>query len=175
MITCVLAQGVPMLRHGDELGHSQSGNNNAYCQDNGMSWIDWASADKDMIEFTSKLVRLRRDYPVFRRRTFFDGRPVAPAEGARLPDIFWLNAAGTNPNSGAAGPVLVKVPGLQPERQGRADPPARTRTRLSHRFQRVLEGCAAPSAKGVLSRGVGSRADKLGRPGPDKVSRRHRL
>ena len=95
MSTCVLAQGVPMLRHGDELGHSQSGNNNAYCQDNGMSWIDWASADKDLIEFTSKLVRLRRDYPVFRRRTFFDGRPVAPAEGARLPDIFWLNAAGT--------------------------------------------------------------------------------
>ena len=95
MITCVLAQGVPMLRHGDELGHTQGGNNNAYCHDNEISWIDWASADEDMIQFTSKLVRLRQDYPVFRRRTYFDGRPVAPAEGLRLPDILWLNADGT--------------------------------------------------------------------------------
>ncbi|MDQ4489132.1 glycogen debranching protein GlgX [Sinomonas sp. ASV486] len=95
MISCVLAQGVPMLRHGDELGHTQEGNNNAYCQDNPISWIDWASADEDLIAFTSKLVRLRHDYPVFRRRTFFDGRPVAPAEGIRLPDILWLNADGT--------------------------------------------------------------------------------
>ncbi|MET4134313.1 glycogen debranching protein GlgX [Pseudarthrobacter sp. PvP090] len=95
MITCVLAQGVPMLRHGDELGHTQGGNNNAYCQDNEISWINWASTDEDMIEFTSKVVRLRQDYPVFRRRTYFDGRPVAPAEGLRLPDILWLNADGT--------------------------------------------------------------------------------
>jgi glycogen operon protein len=95
MISCVLAQGVPMLRHGDELGHTQEGNNNAYCQDNPISWIDWASADEDLIAFTSKLVRLRHDYPVFRRRTFFDGRPVAPAEGIRLPDIVWLDADGT--------------------------------------------------------------------------------
>lgn len=84
-----------MLRHGDELGHTQGGNNNAYCQDNEISWIDWAGADQDMIEFTSKVIRLRQDYPVFRRRTYFDGRPVAPAEGLRLPDILWLNADGT--------------------------------------------------------------------------------
>ncbi|MDN4643333.1 glycogen debranching protein GlgX [Arthrobacter sp. PsM3] len=95
MITCILAQGVPMLRHGDELGHTQAGNNNAYCQDNEISWIDWASADEDMIAFTSKVAGLRRDYPVFRRRTYFDGRPVAPAEGLPLPDILWLNADGT--------------------------------------------------------------------------------
>lgn len=94
MITCVLAQGIPMLRHGDELANTQGGNNNAYCQDNEISWVDWASADEDMIEFTAKVLRLRRDYPVFRRRTYFDGRPVAPAEGARLPDILWLNADG---------------------------------------------------------------------------------
>ncbi|WLQ05808.1 glycogen debranching protein GlgX [Arthrobacter oryzae] len=95
IITCVLAQGVPMLRHGDELGHTQGGNNNAYCQDNEISWINWASADQDMIAFTARVAGLRRDYPVFRRRTYFDGRPVAPAEGLRLPDIQWLNADGT--------------------------------------------------------------------------------
>ncbi|WP_083266596.1 glycogen debranching protein GlgX [Arthrobacter sp. U41] len=100
MITCVLAQGVPMLRHGDELGHSQGGNNNAYCQDNEISWINWALADENMIDFSSKLATLRRDHPVFRRRTYFDGRPVAPAEGLRLPDILWLNADGS-PRSGS--------------------------------------------------------------------------
>ena len=72
LITCVLAQGVPMLRRGDELGRSQGGNNNAYCQDNEISWINWASAVEDMIQFTSKLVRLRQDYPLFRRRTYFE-------------------------------------------------------------------------------------------------------
>src|SRR5438094_5209838 len=74
--TLLLSQGVPMLSHGDELGRTQRGNNNVYCQDNDLSWIDWATADLDLIEFTRSVSALRAAHPVFRRRRFFDGRPV---------------------------------------------------------------------------------------------------
>ena len=88
--TLFLSQGVPMLLHGDELGRTQRGNNNAYCQDNDITWVDWASVDTDLVEFTSLVSRLRRDHPVFRRRRFFDGRPVRRGAGAPLPDIAWF-------------------------------------------------------------------------------------
>jgi isoamylase len=88
--TLFLSQGVPMLLHGDELGRTQRGNNNAYCQDNDITWLDWASADEDLIRFTTQVSRLRRDHPVFRRRRFFTGRPVRRGAGAPLPDIAWF-------------------------------------------------------------------------------------
>src|SRR5690606_31380596 len=67
----MLSQGVPMLLGGDEFGRTQQGNNNAYCQDNEISWFDWASADKDLLDFTRNLVQLRREHPVFHRRRWF--------------------------------------------------------------------------------------------------------
>jgi isoamylase len=82
-----LSQGVPMLLAGDEAGHSQRGNNNAYCQDNEISWIDWGKADQDLIEFTSQLIRLRRSHPAFSRKHWFQGRAV---HGAGLTDIGWF-------------------------------------------------------------------------------------
>ena len=93
LATLLLSQGVPMLVAGDEIGRTQLGNNNAYCQDNAMSWIDWARspADLQLLEFVRRLVQLRRDHPVFRRSRFFHGREV---QGADTKDIVWLQPDG---------------------------------------------------------------------------------
>jgi isoamylase len=90
---------VPMLLAGDELGRTQRGNNNAYCQDHEISWVDWeaAAADTSLLDFTCQLIALRREHPVFRRRRFFSGRPAIAAgtPGDGLRDISWLTPAGT--------------------------------------------------------------------------------
>ncbi len=88
LATLLLSQGVPMIAHGDELGRTQQGNNNAYCQDNELSWIDWDldQPRQDLLAFTRQLVQLRRDHPVLRRRRFFRGD--APDGG--LGDLAWL-------------------------------------------------------------------------------------
>ncbi|WP_127818256.1 glycogen debranching protein GlgX [Microbacterium sp. CPCC 204701] len=93
--TLLLSQGVPMLLHGDEIGRTQHGNNNGYAQDNETTWMDWDAADRPLLEFTAALARLRRDHPTFRRRRFFDGRPVRRDSGAPLPDIAWLRPDGS--------------------------------------------------------------------------------
>jgi glycogen operon protein len=93
--TLMLSQGVPMLLHGDELGRTQQGNNNAYCQDSELTWINWATADLPLIEFTATASRLRRRHPTFRRNRFFEGRPVERGAGDPLPDIVWLNLDGS--------------------------------------------------------------------------------
>jgi isoamylase len=74
--TLFLSQGVPMLLGGDEIGRTQQGNNNAYCQDNEISWYDWAHVDEPLLAFTRALVAVRRDHPVLRRRRWFQGRPI---------------------------------------------------------------------------------------------------
>jgi glycogen operon protein len=94
LATMFLSQGVPMLLGGDELGRTQGGNNNAYCQDNEVSWFDWAAADGDLLAFTRKLAALRRRHPIFRRRGWFQGRPIRAA-GRALPDIAWLGPDGS--------------------------------------------------------------------------------
>jgi isoamylase len=88
--TLFLSQGVPMLCHGDELGRTQQGNNNGYCQDNELTWIDWDAADEGLMSFTREVATLRRDHPTFRRRRFFDGRPIKRKGEESLPDIAWL-------------------------------------------------------------------------------------
>ncbi|NYE95219.1 glycogen operon protein [Psychromicrobium silvestre] len=93
--TMLLSQGVPMLVHGDELGRTQNGNNNAYCQDSELTWIHWDTADQPLIEFTAALSRLRHEHPTFRRSRFFDGRPAKRGEGERLPDLVWLDTDGS--------------------------------------------------------------------------------
>ncbi|WP_067202325.1 glycogen debranching protein GlgX [Microbacterium sp. XT11] len=90
LATLLLSQGVPMISHGDELGRTQGGNNNGYAQDNETTWVDWASADLPLVEFTAALSRLRRQHPTFRRSRFFDGRPVRGEDGERVPDVVWL-------------------------------------------------------------------------------------
>jgi glycogen operon protein len=92
--TMFISQGVPMVCHGDELGRTQGGNNNGYCQDNEITWIDWAKVDVDLLAFTRQMATLRREHPVFRRRRFFDGRPVRRRGKTGLPDITWFTPEG---------------------------------------------------------------------------------
>jgi glycogen operon protein len=94
--TVLLSQGTPMLLHGDELGRTQGGNNNVYCQDNDIAWVDWSLAGKNagLIGFTSGVAALRAAHPVFRRRRFFAGRPIAPRRRDSLADIAWFTPAG---------------------------------------------------------------------------------
>jgi isoamylase len=93
LATLLLSQGVPMIAHGDELGRTQQGNNNVYCQDNELSWIDWTAAREHEVltEFTARLAALRREHPVFRRQRFFQGRPI---RGSSMHDIAWLRPDG---------------------------------------------------------------------------------
>ena len=95
LTTLLLSQGVPMLLHGDELGRTQRGNNNAYAQDSELTWVDWDAVDQPLVEFTAALSRLRRDHPTFRRRRFFNGRPVRREAGMSAPDIAWLRPDGS--------------------------------------------------------------------------------
>ncbi len=90
LTTLLLSQGVPMICHGDELGRTQSGNNNGYCQDNSLTWIDWADADAGLLEFTRAVSALRTNHPVFRRRRFFSGKPLGRRGLDGLPDISWF-------------------------------------------------------------------------------------
>ncbi len=91
MTTILLSQGVPMLLAGDEFGRTQNGNNNAYCQDNDLSWLQWDDHDYKLFEFTKRVINLRAKHPVFRRRHFFDGE--AALEGD-LADIGWFTPEG---------------------------------------------------------------------------------
>jgi glycogen operon protein len=92
--TLLLSQGVPMLTAGDELSHTQNGNNNAYCQDNELTWLNWELTDgqKEFLEFVRRVVRIRSDHPVLRRRRFFQGRDL---RGGNVKDLYWFNPAGT--------------------------------------------------------------------------------
>ncbi len=92
MFTLFLSQGVPMLVAGDEIGRTQHGNNNAYCQDNEISWIDWANKDEELFEFTRKMIAIRKAHPVFCRTRWFSGTPVK--EG-HADDIAWFLPDGT--------------------------------------------------------------------------------
>ncbi len=94
LATLFLSQGVPMLVAGDERGRTQQGNNNAYCQDNEVSWIDWSLDDDraQLLEFARRVIALRRDHPAFRRSDFFDGRSI---HGGEVKDIAWYKPDGT--------------------------------------------------------------------------------
>ncbi|MBD0693003.1 glycogen debranching protein GlgX [Streptomyces sp. CBMA123] len=125
--TLMLSQGVPMLSHGDELGRTQLGNNNTYCQDNELAWVHWPEDDGPaarLLEFTQGMIWLRRDHPVFRRRRFFHGRAVSGYDD--LTDIAWFTPAGeemTKRNWGAsyAKSLTVFLNGYaisEPDRRG---------------------------------------------------------
>ncbi|KGN34774.1 glycogen debranching protein [Knoellia sinensis KCTC 19936] len=95
LTTLLLSQGVPMISHGDEIGRTQGGNNNVYCQDNEIAWVDW-ELDEDqleLLEFTKAVVRLRRNHAVFRRRRFFAGSADHGGQST-LGDIYWLKPVG---------------------------------------------------------------------------------
>ncbi|WP_075014358.1 glycogen debranching protein GlgX [Geodermatophilus obscurus] len=92
LATLLLSTGVPMLTAGDELGRTQGGNNNAYCQDNEVSWIDWDGVDEDLVAFVRRLVQVRRESPVLRQEAFFEGHEIPATGGTR--DVAWFAPAG---------------------------------------------------------------------------------
>ena len=96
LATLLLSQGTPMLLAGDEMGHSQGGNNNAYAQDNDTTWIDWAKADADLTAFVARLTSLRRTHPVLRQRSFLHGRYRGDED---VPDVLWHRADGSRPEA----------------------------------------------------------------------------
>ncbi|MEV1168297.1 glycogen debranching protein GlgX [Nonomuraea sp. NPDC049784] len=124
LTTLFLSQGVPMLSHGDELGRTQKGNNNGYCQDNELTWVDWSDVRENwlLLEFTQSLAALRKRHPVFRRRRFFYGKPVRGQN-----DIAWLTPTGeemtdSDWNVGYAKSLAVFLNGeaiTEPDRRGR--------------------------------------------------------
>ncbi len=93
MATLMLSVGVPMISGGDEMGRTQKGNNNAYCQDNEISWTNWelSTSDREFLSFVKKLIKIRKDHAVLRRRKFFQGRRI---RGKDVLDITWLDASG---------------------------------------------------------------------------------
>jgi isoamylase len=91
LATLLLSQGIPMLLAGDGIGHSQQGNNNAYCQDNEISWLNWDHKDEGLLIFLQQMIAIRKRHPVFRRRNFFQGRPI---KGAEVKDILWVKPDG---------------------------------------------------------------------------------
>ena len=91
LVTLLLSQGVPMLLGGDELGRTQHGNNNAWCQDNEISWFDWDAADDSLVSFVRGVIAFRREHPVFRRETFLTGTET---RGSGLPDVWWFRPDG---------------------------------------------------------------------------------
>ena len=112
LATLLLSQGVPMLSGGDEIGRSQRGNNNAYCQDSELSWFAWppTGTGARLLDFTRRLIRLRLDHPVFRRRRFFQGRRI---HGSTVKDLSWLRPDGTEMTDDEWGNWQSRSLGLQ--------------------------------------------------------------
>ncbi|BBX19646.1 glycogen debranching enzyme GlgX [Mycolicibacterium duvalii] len=112
LTTLLLSQGVPMICHGDELGRTQGGNNNGYCQDNEITWMHWDEADTDLLEFTRAVSQLRAAHPVFRRRRFFSGKPLGRRGPAGLPDVAWFTPDGTEMSGEDWGTEYAKSVGV---------------------------------------------------------------
>ena len=112
LATLILSQGVPMIVAGDEIGRTQFGNNNTYCQDNELSWLDWGLSEdqQSLFNFTRRLIQIRRDHPTFRRRKFFQGRRI---RGADIRDITWFSPDGTEMNEEQWDSSWVRCVGMR--------------------------------------------------------------
>ena len=166
LATLLLSQGVPMLTAGDERGRTQGGNNNAYCQDSAVSWLDWQASDADLLAFTTQLIALRARHAVLRRTTFFEGEGE-DFDGSPV-DVRWFAADGTSMNGdwwqdGDARTLGVVLDGRA------ADAPDATLVLLLHAGSEAVEVTlpgSAPEALAVELDSTGERA-----PG-DHVERR---
>jgi isoamylase len=135
LATLMLSQGAPMMLFGDEMGRSQKGNNNAYCQDNEISWLNWETIDKDLLAFTQKLIEFRKNHPVFRRKRWFEGRPL---HGSELRDIEWFTAEGKVMESEDWGKGYIKSLGVFLNGKTIPNPNPRGETVLDNSFYIVF-------------------------------------
>jgi isoamylase len=122
LATLFLSQGIPMILGGDEISRTQRGNNNAYCQDNEISWFNWDAADKELLEFARQLIQFRRQHPVFHRRRWFQGRPI---HGAKVTDIGWFTPDGQQMEEEHWGEGFAKAVGIFLNGDAIASPDAR--------------------------------------------------
>jgi isoamylase len=143
LVTLFLSQGVPMLLSGDEMGRTQHGNNNAYCQDNEISWVDWerAETEQGLLRFTQALATLRREHPVFRRRRFFRGHPRAPEATG---DIVWLTPAGEEMTMSDWGAGYAKSLGVYLNGQAITEPDPRGEPVTDDRFLLLFNAHSEP-------------------------------
>jgi glycogen operon protein len=137
LATLVLSQGIPMILAGDEIGHTQMGNNNSYCQDNPTSWLGWVlqPQDRDLLLFVQRLIQLRKKHPIFRRRRFFQGRPI---KGANVKDVLWLNPGGKEITEEEWRDPAVRCLGMLLSGQGLDETDERGRTLGDENFLLLL-------------------------------------
>jgi isoamylase len=137
LATLVLSQGIPMILAGDEIGHTQMGNNNSYCQDNPTSWLGWVlqPQDRDLLLFVQRLIQLRKKHPIFRRRRFFQGRPI---KGADVKDVLWLNPGGKEISEEEWRDPAVRCLGMLLSGQGLDETDERGRTLGDENFLLLL-------------------------------------
>ena len=182
--TLMLSQGVPMMLHGDEMGRTQNGNNNVYCQDNPTSWVDWSLLEKNasLVGFTAGVIALRHAHPVFRRRRFFAGRPDRPSAPRRRAEPLvrpaghrLVPALRAGDDRRGLGLRLRQVRGGVPQRAG--DQRGRPARRTGHRRlvpalpQRPLRGPRGHAAGRGVRRAVGDRRRHGGGRGDHAVGR----
>ena len=137
LATLLLSQGVPMIYAGDAIGHTQAGNNNAYCQDNQISWLNWdlQPQDRDLLTFVQRMVTLRKRHPVFRRRHFFQGRPI---KGENIKDVLWLSPKGSEMSEEEWRDASVRCLGMFLSGQGLDEMDERGRKRGDENFLLLL-------------------------------------
>ncbi len=168
LATLFLSQGVPMLLGGDELGRTQHGNNNAYCQDSEISWYDWEHVDERLLEFTRRLIRLRQAHPVFRRRRWFQGRAI---HGQGVSDIGWFAPDGTEMAEEHWGEGFAKSLAVFLNGKAIAHPDARGRRIVDDSFLLLLNARHEPLAFRLPPAAWGRRWTKLldtGQPVPEE-------
>jgi len=142
LTTLFLSQGVPMLLGGDELGRTQRGNNNAYCQDSELSWFDWSQVDRELLEFTRRLIALQRAHPVFRRRGWFQGQQI---HGGALRDIGWFRTDGGEMEDGNWAEAACNILGVFLNGEGIVTLDARGERILDDSFYLVLNAHHEPT------------------------------
>lgn len=141
LATLFLSQGVPMLLGGDEIGRTQQGNNNAYCQDNEISWYDWSAVDDALLDLTSRLIGLRKDHPVFRQRRWFEGRPL---HGEEVSDIGWFTPEGVGMEESYWQEGYAKSLGILLNGEGIKSPDAQGKQILDDSFYVMLNAHYEP-------------------------------
>ena len=166
LATLFLSQGVPMVLHGDEIGRTQYGNNNGYCQDSEISWMEWSpeKSDSELMDFTGRVSELRASHPVFRRRRFFNGRTIRPVAGdtEAQRDIAWYTVVGRGddrPGLGVRrGGRAHGVPQRRRHPRERLPRPARRRRLVHADLQRPLRGRRRHAPRQGLPAPLGRRA-----------------
>ena len=145
LTTLLLSQGVPMICHGDELGRTQQGNNNTYCQDNELSWIDWdlTEQEEDLLAFTRRLIKLRKDHPIFRRRRFFQGASQHGGE-SELGEIEWFKPDGQHMGGDDWGTWFARSVGIFLNGEAIPEPDERGRRIVDDSMFLMFNGDASP-------------------------------